>query len=87
MRQRHFGVAEPRLCSLIGIDKRRLVRVVRGDILCERPGFRIKRGERAMGLAGKLAFARAVVGDPLLLGDQIVKSLSCGAFFALQADE
>ena len=73
--------------SLIGIDKRRLVRVVRGDVLRELPAFRIKRGERAMGFARKLAFAPTIVGEALLLCCQIVEPLLRGAFLTLQADE
>ncbi len=62
-----------------------LLGVVAGDVLRQRPGFGVERGQRGMGLAREFAFVRAVVRDTPLLRRQIVEPLERRAFLALQS--
>jgi hypothetical protein len=72
LRQRDLGIAKARLRREIGFGESGLSRIVSGDVVRERFGFGIERGQRAMRFAREFAFMRAVVGDAPLLRRQIL---------------
>src|SRR3546814_18924515 len=85
LRERDLCIAEARLRGEIGLGERRLAPIVPGDVLRQRFGFGVERGQRGMGFAREFALVRAVVGDAPLLRAQIFEPLERGALLALQS--